>query len=113
MGINLQDVYDIQGRRKLMYMANNGHKNQAMGTLLRAIQQALIMETGIQGNIFDNNYNNWKHFIEQKTWISKLWRYCTETGIGLKVGKETTFNKRREEDRGLMEIFYKNGHRRK
>ena len=57
MGMNLQDMYDIQGRRKMMYLANNGHKEQAMEALLRAMHQALIMETGIGGNMFEKDHN--------------------------------------------------------
>ena len=56
MGIDLQDIYNIQGRRKLMHLANNVHKEQMTGKLIRATHQALIMETGITGNIFEKDY---------------------------------------------------------
>ena len=32
----------------------------------RATHQALIMETGLLGNIFEWNHKGWKHCIEQK-----------------------------------------------
>ena len=111
IGIDLQDVYDIQGRRKLMYLANNAHKEQTTGKLIRASHQAMIMETGIGGNIFNENYMEWKHCIEQKTWMSDIWKYCSETGIKIQPGGDISIRLRREADREIMGLFKEMGNK--
>ena len=64
MGPNVEEVYHIQGRRRLMHIANNAHKEESTGILIRAAHQALILETGIQGNIFEKDHEIWKHCVE-------------------------------------------------
>ena len=49
--------------------------------------------------------------MEQKTWISNVWKYCLDTGITIQTGMEEHVKMRREHDKSLMQLFYKMGNR--
>lgn len=103
-GIN---IYTDAGTQRIKHLIHHGHKKDQLGVGIRATFQQLQLEIGVPGNLFDWNHNDWKH-ITTKTWISHVWKFCSDAQFRLlPIGP--TLELRRENDIFLMEYFGRTG----
>ena len=92
-----------------MHLIENGHKDSLIGQLIRTSYEQLAVETGLPGEIFDWDYEEWKQAITTQLWMTETWKFCSEHGIQVRTGHEQKLQPRRRQDRYLMAEFHARG----
>ena len=82
LGLGLRNLYTSMGIARLTHLASHAHKCSMTGELIRATFQSLQLETGLPGNLFDWEHEEWKHVIT-KTWASECWKWASDNRVGV------------------------------
>ena len=86
-----------------MHLAGHAHKRSMTGKLIRATFQSLQLETGLPGNLFEWEHEEWKTIIT-KTWASECWKWASDNRVGVSPTIKQLVP-RREQDQALMVAF--------
>ena len=83
LGLGLTDMYVAQGVRHLQLLELHGPSNTGLtGQLLRALLEESLIQVGLPGSIFTQNYDQYGALLPQG-WIKTLWLFCWEYEIEL------------------------------
>lgn len=103
LGLDLPDIYVLQGIFKIAYFLENYQSSSLQGPLLRANLEWAQMEIGVGRNIFDLDFASFGELLPS-TWIKSLWQFIDEYKISFPVHSEF-LELHREHDVFLMEMF--------
>ena len=101
-GIGLKNLFLTQGISHVVDIINHLWHKSLTGTLIRQSLEYLRIELGMNGNIFDLNYNKVKHCILTESWIEHTWKFVAEYGINI-APKIKEIELRRVGDSCIME----------
>ena len=102
-GMNIQNLYHTQSIRHVKDMVDQTWKNTPSAKLLKANIEAVKLDAGIGGHIFDRNIPiTW--LSANKLWVVDTLKFCQEYSIQFKEPGECLTIKR-EGDAFLMEGF--------
>jgi len=109
LGLGFRCPFTSMGIARLQHLVSHCHKKELTGDLLRVSLQCLQLETGLPGNLFDWDHQDWAKIVT-KTWMSETWRFASIKKIGVKsCGPELC--PRRQNDQALMPSFLAAGYK--
>jgi hypothetical protein len=103
-GLEMHDLYTIQGTKRLQYFLGHVMCNARNGNLMRICMESTQLEVGLYEPFPFLNYKVAGSHLLNKTWITKIWEH-----LSLSNGTITTTNPwlprpQREHDTALMAI---------
>jgi hypothetical protein len=78
--------------------------DSTLGRVYRLVFESFQMEVGLDGNIFDRNYNR-LGYLASHSWFKILWQYCDHYKVKLRFDPKFHIKPTRVGDRALMELF--------
>ena len=104
LGLDIPDIYILQGIYKLEFFLENYKAPSLKGPLLRANLEWAQMEIGIGRNLFDLDFSTYGDLLPS-SWMKSLWQFTQEYGINI-PGASPLLDLHREHDVFLMEAFH-------
>ena len=74
------------------------------GDHLRQSYETFLMDVGLGGNIFTQNYNT-LGFLAEHCWFKHLWRLCHMYGVSLTINFPENPQQCREGNRAIMDVL--------
>ena len=102
-GLGIKDLYISQGLSHVKILLDHIWQRTTTGKLLCATIEYLKIEVGLRGSILRQSFDTFGHLAE-KSWISHLWKFLSETGIQI-PDKIKDFSLVRENDRTINKLF--------
>jgi len=107
-GLGIPHLYDTQGYCHLLAVMRFGSSPGTTGTLIQHSYEALQLELGLPGEIFQYCYTDWAACCT-KTWLTHTWQYCTENGIVVHMGI-ASLQLQCKSDQFLNQAFWNHGY---
>lgn len=79
LGLDITDMYVVQGVRHLQLLEFYGPANQATsltGQLLRSLLEEAVVQVGVGGDLFTCNFEAYGSLLPEG-WVKTLWRFCS------------------------------------
>jgi hypothetical protein len=103
-GLGVPDIYIEQGIMKLTRLLKFGrHSHHLTSQLIRHNCEAMKMELGLNGYLFQHDPTIWDHIISS-TWLKWTWKFLKQHRIDLRDDLPD-FKMKREHDEPLMQKF--------
>jgi hypothetical protein len=107
-GLGVPDIFIEQGLTKLLRLIKFGRKsNHITASLLRHNCEAMKMELGLNGYLFQHDPTIWDSVVSA-TWLKWTWKFATQHRISLKDDLPD-FKMKRAHDTMLMQEFQQMG----
>jgi len=84
-GLGLPHLYNTQGFWHLQALMKFGASLDSTGKLLLHSYEALQLELGLPGEVFEYQYEVWKLLVTP-TWMTHTWKYACEKGFRIRTG---------------------------
>jgi len=106
-GLGLPHLYDTQGFWHLQALMKFGASSDSTGNLLLHSYEALQLELGLPGEVFEYPYEVWKQLVTP-TWMTQTWKYACEKGFCIRTGAPA-LRLRCQGDQFLNLMFWQHG----
>ena len=107
-GIGLKNIYLTQGISHVIDIIHHLWHNSLTGNLIVQSLEQLRMEVGVNGNLFEFNYDKYKAIILTESWVQFTWKFLSDYNITFNP-KIVEFQNRREGDRCIMQEVIASG----
>ena len=107
-GLGLPSPELEQGAQQLRLLLQHGPSSTLSGNLIRASLEQLQLEIGELEPVLSLPYHRFHH-LATDTWITQVWRFCSENSIRLEWDNAVIPPRSREWDRGIMDMCRASG----
>ena len=79
-GLDIHNLYTTQGITHLAALVDHIWRDTDTGKLMIISLENMKLELGIQGSVFNQDYENMEHLCED-TWLKHVWEFMHKNGI--------------------------------
>ena len=104
-GLGVKDLHLLQGIHHVTDIVDHLYQKSITGHLIRDSLEHLKLELGLNGSIFEKQYEDFKVALLHKSWVRDTWKFASDNNITFNENLPH-FEKRRKYDCLLMERLF-------
>ena len=104
-GLGLPDFVVLAFACKVFFLQCHWGFEGATARMVMSTFESFMLEVGLYGNIFSENYNEYGGLATDNTWYKNFWEYSRHLDIEVKFHAQFLLHPAREGDRSLTELF--------
>ena len=110
-GLGLPDFVVVACAAKVAWMLRHWGFDDTAGNAMMQAFEAFVIETGLYGNVFSQDYKVLGCLATDGTWFKNLWQTLRHLGVHLQVGEDHQLRPLRERDAPVLGELARKGYR--
>ena len=110
-GLGLPNFVVLAFACKVYFLQSNWGFENAVSSMLLHCYESFLVEIGLYGNIFSEDFSTWEMLATDGTWLKNFWEYSSLLGIEIQLHEDFHITGVRDGDRALMSVFSSAGFR--
>ena len=108
-GLGLPDFVVLALASKIFFLQCHWGFEGATAEMVMSTFETFMLEVGVYGNIFSQDYEQYGGLTTDNTWYKNFWQYCRHLNIEVRLHQKFMLAPAREGDRPLTELFSERG----